>query len=59
MLILQSLQAYKQLKQIWGQLVKAASPYMKYQRNCDHFEFFGLDLIEDATGTCWLIEANR
>ena len=29
------------------------------QRSPHHFEFFGLDIVADRHGECWLIEANR
>ena len=32
---------------------------MQEQRSPDHFEFFGIDVIADADGECWLIEINR
>ena len=32
---------------------------MQVQRNANHFDFFGIDIIADANGDCWLIEVNR
>jgi hypothetical protein len=52
-------QVYNQLQQIWRDLVQAAAPFMKHQRSVEHFEFFGIDLIEDQAGQCWLVEINR
>lgn len=39
--------------------MEAALPYMAHQSSPLHFEFFGIDVIADASGGCWLIEANR
>mmetsp|Transcript_30486 Transcript_30486/g.56791 ORF Transcript_30486/g.56791 Transcript_30486/m.56791 type:complete len:155 (-) Transcript_30486:1470-1934(-) len=32
---------------------------MKEQRSSHHFEFFGIDVMADSMGECWLIEINR
>ena len=32
---------------------------MAHQTNLNNFEFFGIDVILDQQGHCWLIEANR
>lgn len=32
---------------------------MQEQRNSNSFEFFGIDIIADTLGTCWLLEVNR
>lgn len=39
--------------------MQAAAPYMEHQNGEHNFEFFGVDLIADEDGCCWLIEANR
>jgi Tubulin-tyrosine ligase family len=36
-----------------------AFAYMRHQRSDRNFEFFGLDIIPDTNGICWLIEINR
>jgi len=60
MIILVSLcKVFEKLKAIWATVVRAASTYMKEQTSRHHFEFFGLDLIADTSGRCWLIEINR
>lgn len=53
------LQVYEQLRAIWRGVAQAAEPFMRHQASSLHFEFFGLDLIADQSGRCWLIEANR
>lgn len=50
---------FRQVSDIWRDVVIEASVYMCQQRSRHHFEFFGLDIIADATGMCWLIEINR
>lgn len=40
-------------------MTKAAHPYMQHQVSPLHFEFFGVDVIADTAGQCWLVEANR
>eukprot|EP01038_Epipyxis_sp_PR26KG_P009454 gene9454-12738_t len=52
-------QVYEQIKKLWSAVVTAASTFMKYQTNKNNFEFFGIDVIADTDGHCWLIEANR
>ena len=32
---------------------------MKYQKNIKCFEFFGIDVLVDSFGKCWIVEANR
>jgi len=60
MIMLVSLcKVFEKLKAIWATVVRAASTYMKEQTSRHHFEFFGLDLIADTSGRCWLIEINR
>ena len=44
---------------MWKDVVSAAMPYMQHQISPLHFEFFGIDVIADASGQAWLIEANR
>lgn len=43
--------------------MKASEYFMEYQSREKHyfgaFEFFGIDIIADEAGDCWLIEANR
>ena len=52
-------QIYSNVQQMWGAVVAAAGPYMQHQTSALHFEFFGIDVIADCTGACWLVEANR
>jgi Tubulin-tyrosine ligase family len=44
---------------LWDSVITAALPFLSNQRSADHFEFFGLDIIPDQAGKCWLIEINR
>lgn len=44
---------------MWQGVAQAAAPFMQEQRSPNHFEFFGIDVIADANGECWLIEINR
>ena len=44
---------------IWKEVARACSSYMKYQISANHFEFFGIDVIADDSGECWLLEINR
>jgi hypothetical protein len=53
------LQVFESIAAAWSNLIEAASSFMKYQRSQHHFEFFGIDVIVDEDGTCWIIEANR
>ena len=50
---------FEQICDIWAAVVNEAYVYMSEQRSQKHFEFFGLDIIVDRTGKCWLIEINR
>ena len=50
---------FEEVKTMWGGVVAAAEPHMATQRSPRHFEFFGLDVVADKAGGCWLIEANR
>ena len=45
MLYICNLQLYEQIKNIWKEVVDAASPYMSQQISSKHFEFYGLDFI--------------
>ena len=40
-------------------VTEAVTPFMKAQRQRNHFEIFGIDLIIDDNRDCWLIEINR
>jgi hypothetical protein len=53
------IQVFKAVSNIWASIIEAASPFICKQRSPDHFEFFGLDIIIDKQGGCWLLEANR
>jgi hypothetical protein len=44
---------------MWQEIAEAAAPFMQEQRSPGHFEFFGIDVMADAEGSCWLIEINR
>ncbi len=44
---------------VWEAVVTAAAPFMKNQKSESHFEFFGIDIVCDTSGKCWLIEVNR
>lgn len=50
---------FKGIQQMWHSVVKASNPFIAAQESSLHFEFFGLDVIVDNFGVCWLIEANR
>ena len=50
---------FEEMQAMWGAVVAAAEPHMTTQRRPGHFEFFGLDVVADTAGGCWLIEANR
>jgi hypothetical protein len=52
-------QVFQKLCRLWAAVTTAATPYMKYQRSVNHFDFFGIDVIGDSANGCWLIEANR
>jgi len=49
---------FEQMKTMWARIAFAASPFMQEQQS-GRFEMFGLDVIADSTGGCWLIELNR
>lgn len=53
------IQIFVEIKRMWAAVVKAALPYMQEQTSERHFEFFGIDVIADTAGQCWLVEANR
>ena len=44
---------------MWQAVAHEAAPFMREQRSPHHFEFFGIDVMADATGEVWLIEINR
>jgi hypothetical protein len=50
---------FAQISDVWCAAVEASSPFLHRQRSKEHFEFFGIDIITDDCGGCWLIEANR
>eukprot|EP01034_Spumella_vulgaris_P021945 gene21945-28025_t len=50
---------YRKIANIWRAVTEAAAPFMCRQSSARHFEFFGMDVIADEQGDCWLIEANR
>jgi len=51
--------AFSQMQTLWREVAKASTPFMSQQTNAAHFEFFGIDVIADTDGVCWLVEANR
>ena len=51
--------AFSEICSIWAAVVAEAHIYMDKQRSEKHFEFFGIDIIVDSSGDCWLIEINR
>lgn len=50
---------YAQIQDIWSDVTQAALPFMSQQKNPNNFDFYGIDIIADECGGCWLIEANR
>jgi hypothetical protein len=50
---------FRKIQKMWAELCNAAKPFMIYQEDPSHFEFFGFDVIADASGECWLVEVNR
>ena len=50
---------YQQIWGLWGEVLSAAAPYMRVQASPRHFEFFGIDVLADDSGVCWLLEINR
>lgn len=52
-------QVFGRISVLWGEVAKACSSFMKHQTSANHFEFFGIDVIADEDGTCWLLEVNR
>ncbi len=50
---------FKGIASLWKEVAKACSSFMKYQTSPHHFEFFGIDVIADESGICWLLEVNR
>jgi hypothetical protein len=53
------LQIYAKICRLWESVAKAATPFMCEQTNSNNFEFFGIDVIADESGNCYLLEANR
>ena len=53
------LKLFEGINSMWSAVVGAAHPYMQQQLSPLHFEFFGVDVIADTSGQCWLVEANR
>jgi hypothetical protein len=49
---------WTQLQEIMGTTVGAATPFMKAQRSEHDFALLGLDVMQDADGTAWLLEVN-
>mmetsp|Transcript_30998 Transcript_30998/g.40931 ORF Transcript_30998/g.40931 Transcript_30998/m.40931 type:complete len:430 (+) Transcript_30998:74-1363(+) len=52
-------EVFEAMKQVYAELVAAASPFLSIQQNPNYFEYFGLDFMADNTGKAWLIEVNR
>lgn len=52
-------QAFENICKLWNNVVAAAADFMWEQRNENHFEFFGIDVIVDSNNKSWLIEINR
>lgn len=52
-------QVFARISTLWAEIAKACSSFMKHQTSAHHFEFFGIDVIADQDGTCWLLEVNR
>lgn len=50
---------FAQICDIWRCVVEAAAPFMRIQKSARRFEFFGIDVVVNASGQCWLIEINR
>ena len=53
------LKIFEDVSVLWSSLITSASPFLRHQRNENHFDFFGLDIVCDQSGKCWLIEVNR
>jgi hypothetical protein len=52
-------QIYHQLCLLWKGVARAVTPFMSKQISKNNFEFFGIDVIADIDGNCWLLEVNR
>ena len=52
-------QIFQKVCEMWRGIAQAAGPFLREQRSPGHFEFFGIDVIADDAGDCWLIEINR
>jgi len=50
---------FNQVLSIWKDVTVACRPFMEQQTCPTHFEFFGIDVVADTNGDCWLIEVNR
>ncbi len=50
---------YARICQLWKAVAIAVTPFMRKQRSKHHFEFYGIDIIADEDGHCWLLEINR
>jgi hypothetical protein len=50
---------YNEICNMWKAVSISVSSFMKKQINKNHFEFFGIDVIADMDGYCWLLEINR
>jgi len=44
---------------MWKSVALAVRPFMQKQKCRDHFEFYGIDVVADEQGRCWLLEVNR
>ena len=53
------IQCFTDICDIWREVGIAATPFMRNQISSNHFEFFGIDIIADEFGKCWMVEANR
>jgi hypothetical protein len=50
---------YKEFCRMWKAVALACTPFMSKQLSNNHFEFFGIDIVADVHGRCWLLEVNR
>ena len=50
---------FRKISEIWRNLIKTSSSFMRHQRSPIHFEFFGIDIVADVHHNCWLLECNR
>ena len=49
---------WKKMGHTLASVVKAAEPFMKYQRSKDNFMLIGADFLPDDEGNIWLLELN-